>query len=146
MVTCRDRRLCENSSQVMRLRQIFSVPQEAELLYSNGDRFPAFVVTDVAVHEDSTPQQSPDVVERFEVADAARSAPPERIIDGERIPTMYGDRLQTAFECPRRVPRNSHDFINVCRHATSERYPFHRFILDHASHDDRSYLPVDVSG
>jgi len=44
------------------------------------------------------------------------------------------------------VPGNTNDFINVCRHATSERYPLHRFIFDRASHDDRGYLSVNVSG
>ena len=56
MVTSRDNRVCEYPSHVVRLREIFSVPQESELLYSNGDRFPALVVADVAVHEDSAPQ------------------------------------------------------------------------------------------
>ena len=113
MVTCRVRRLCEYPSQVVRLRQLVSGPQELELLYPYGDWFSAFVVADVAVHEDSVPQQSPDVVERFGVADAARSAAPERIVNRERILSMYGDRLQTPFECPRCVPRNANDFINV---------------------------------
>ena len=132
MVTCRDRRLCEYPSQVVRLRQLVSGPQELELLYPYGDWFSALVVTDVAVHEDSVPQQSPDGVERVGVAYAARLAPPELIAEGERVLPMYCDRLQTPFDCPRSASRNVNDFINVCRHSTSGRCPLHRFILDRA--------------
>ena len=35
-VTSRDRRLCEYPSQVVRLRQFVSGPQELELLYPKG--------------------------------------------------------------------------------------------------------------
>jgi hypothetical protein len=117
----RDRRLREYPSRVVRMRQLVSGPQKLELLYPNGDWFSAFVEADVAVHEDSVPQQPPDVVGRVGVADTARSAPPERVVEGERTLPMYGNRLQTPLERPQSVSRNARDFINVCRVSTRRR-------------------------